>query len=226
MKTQLSGCVFLCWRNYNQGMEKIGIFGGTFDPVHHGHLALARALRDTFMLDEVRLIPTGLPPHRDTPPLTPQQRFELVQLALTTESGLIADDREVRRDGYCYTIDTLSELQSEHPQALLVWLVGGDSFLNLVQWRRWQELLDVGHLALAARPDFDFSCLVPDLAKEFTARTVPASPETLGKGRISVLPTPLMPVSSTQIRQKLARGEDVADLTPVAAELQRLGFYR
>jgi len=207
-------------------MEKIGIFGGTFDPVHHGHLLLARALRDTFALDEVRLIPTGLPPHRDVPPVTPQQRIELVRLALAGETGLLADDREVRRDGYCYTIDTLSEIQSEHPQALLVWLIGGDSFLNLVRWRRWQALLEAGHLVVAARPGFDFSALVPDLEKEFTARAVPASPEALGKGRISVLPTPLMPVSSTQIRQKLARGEDVADLTPVAAELRRLGFYR
>jgi nicotinate-nucleotide adenylyltransferase len=211
---------------YNGDMEKIGIFGGTFDPVHHGHLALARALRETFALESVHLIPTGLPPHRDAPPVTPQQRFDLVQLALAGETGLLADDREVRRDGYCYTVDTLSEIQSEYPQATLVWLIGADSFLNLVRWRRWRELLEAGHLVLAARPGFDFSALVPDLAKEFAARAVPASPEALGKGRISVLPTPLMPVSSTQIRQRLARGEDVADLTPVAAELQRLGLYR
>lgn len=215
---------------YNAGMnslsQRLGIFGGTFDPIHFGHLALARALRDTFGLSQVRLIPTGLPPHRDISPVTPQQRFELVQQALAGEPGLVADDREVRRVGYCYTIDTLAEIQQENPQAVLVWLIGGDSFLNLKSWRRWHELLDAGHMVVAARPGFDFSALPADLAEEFAARTVLPSPMTAEKGRISVLPTPLLPFSSTEIRARIARGEDVAALTPVADILKCAGFYR
>ncbi len=210
----------------NSLSQRLGIFGGTFDPIHFGHLALARSLRDTFSLPQVRLIPTGLPPHRDAPPVSPQQRFELVQLALTNEPGLVADDREVRRAGYCYTIDTLADIQQEHPQTLLVWLIGGDSFLNLQTWRRWRELLEAGHMVVAARPGFDFGALPADLAEEFTARTVLPSPMKAEKGRISVLPTPLLPFSSTEIRAKLAGGEEVAALTPVAEYLKHTGFYR
>lgn len=210
----------------NSLSQRLGIFGGTFDPIHFGHLALARSLRDTFFLPQVRLIPTGLPPHRDAPPVSPQQRFELVQLALTNESRLVADDREVLRPGYCYTIDTLVEIQQENPQALLVWLIGGDSFLHLQTWRRWRELLEAGHMVVAARPGFDFDALPADLAEEFTVRAVLASPRTVEKGRISVLPTPLLPFSSTEIRAKIAKGEDVAALTPVAEYLKRAGFYR
>lgn len=215
---------------YNAGMnslsQRLGIFGGTFDPIHFGHLALACALRDTFALPQVRLIPTGLPPHRDIPPVTPQQRFELVRQALAGEPGLVADDREVRRAGYCYTIDTLAEIQRENPQAVLVWLIGGDSFLNLKTWWRWRELLEAGHMVVAARPGFDFSALPADLAEEFAARTVLPSPMAAEKGRISVLPTPLLPFSSTEIRARIAKGEDVAALTPVADILKRTGFYR
>jgi nicotinate-nucleotide adenylyltransferase len=215
---------------YNAGMnslsQRLGIFGGTFDPIHFGHLALACALRDTFALPQVRLIPTGLPPHRDIPPVTPQQRLELVRQALAGEPGLVADDREVRRAGYCYTIDTLAEIQRENPQAVLVWLIGGDSFLNLKTWWRWRELLEAGHMVVAARPGFDFSALPADLAEEFAARTVLPSPMTAEKGRISVLPTPLLPFSSTEIRARIAKGEDVAALTPVADILKRTGFYR
>ncbi len=210
----------------NSLSQRLGIFGGTFDPIHFGHLSLACALRDTFALPQVRLIPTGLPPHREAPPVSPPQRFDLVQQALLNKAGLVADDREVRRSGYCYTIDTLAEIQQENPQALLVWLIGGDSFLNLKNWRRWRELLEAGHMVVAARPGFDFEVLPADLAEEFTVRAVLPSPASLEKGRISVLPTPLLPFSSTEIRAKLAQGEDVAALTPVADILKRAGFYR
>ncbi len=202
-----------------------GIFGGTFDPIHNGHLILARALHDTFALPEVRLIPTGLPPHRTAPPVSPQQRFDWVQAAIAHEPGLTADDREVRRAGYCYTVDTLAELQGELPDTLLVWLVGGDSFHHLESWHRWQDLLDAGHLVIAARPGYDWTTLSEELARELQHRAVPAQPAALGKGRISILPTPLMPFSSTELRDKLAHGEDVSGLTPVAEAIRQSGLY-
>ncbi|GGP23769.1 nicotinate-nucleotide adenylyltransferase [Silvimonas iriomotensis] len=205
--------------------QTLGVFGGTFDPVHNGHLILARALRDTFALPEVRLIPTGLPPHRPAPPVSPQQRFEWVQAAIAGEPGLTADDREVRRDGYCYTVDTLAELQQEHPDALLVWLVGGDSFHHLATWQRWRDLLECGHMVIAARPGYDWTTLSEELARELKHRAVPAQPDALGQGRISILPTPLMPFSSTELRDKLAHGEDVSGLTPVAQAIGRSGLY-
>lgn len=206
-------------------MQTLGLFGGTFDPIHFGHLTLARSLRDTFALPEVRLIPTGVAPHRDAQSVTAQQRLDWVKLALADEMCLLADDREVRRAGICYTIDTLTEIQQERPEALLVWLIGGDSFQKLNQWRRWRELLEAGHLVVAARPGFDLAALPQEIATEYAVRAVSASPEWLGKGRISVLPTPLLPFSATEIRAKLARGEDVSALTPVAAELGRTAYY-
>jgi nicotinate-nucleotide adenylyltransferase len=211
-------------------MQKIGIFGGTFDPIHYGHLALARCMRDSLALDEVRLIPTGLPPHRAVSPVSPAQRLAWVRAAIAGEAGLLADDREVRRDGYCYTFDTLSEIQAENPHALLVWLIGADSWGNLPTWHRWRELLDLGHLLIAARPNFEIeaenSRLSPDLAAEFANRHVIANTDTLSQGKISLLSSPLLPVSSTQVRDLLSRGEDVSALTPVSGLLGQSGFYR
>ena len=211
-------------------MKTIGIFGGTFDPIHYGHIALARCMRDQLQLDEVRLIPTGLPPHRPMPPVSPAQRLAWVEAALVGEKGLVADDREVRRDGYCYTFDTLREIQAENPQALLVWLIGADSWLNLASWYCWRELLDLGHLLIAARPNFEIeaenSRLSPDLAEEFAQRHVIANTNTLSQGKISLLSSPLLPVSSTQVRDLLSRGEDVSALTPVSGLLGQSGLYR
>lgn len=205
-------------------IKTLGLFGGTFDPVHHGHLALARCLRDSFALPEVRLIPTGNAPHRAGAVLSNARRLALLQKALACKTNLIVDDRELRREGVCYTIDTLREIQAENPQTLLVWLIGGDSFLNLAKWRDWQALLEIGHLVVAARPGFDLTQLSTEIAEEYAVRAVKASPDLLGKGRISLLPTPLLPFSATEIREKLARGEDVSALTPVAAELARTDY--
>lgn len=207
-------------------MQRIGIFGGTFDPIHYGHLALARCMRDQCQLEEVRLIPTGLPPHRPMPPVSPAQRLAWVEAALVGEKGLVADDREVRRNGFCYTFDTLHEIQAENPQALLVWLIGADSWTNLNRWYRWRELLDMGHLLIAARPDYALESLSPDLAEEFTLRHVIANTESLSRGKISRLSSPLLPVSSTQVRDLLSRGEDVSALTPVSGLIGQSGLYR
>ncbi|WP_297574685.1 nicotinate-nucleotide adenylyltransferase [uncultured Deefgea sp.] len=211
-------------------MQKIGIFGGTFDPIHYGHLALARCMRDQLQLNEVRLIPTGLPPHRPISPVSPAQRLAWVKAAIAGEAGLLADDREVRRAGFCYTLDTLREIQAENPQALLVWLIGADSWQHLPSWHAWRELLDLGHLLIAARPEFDIdvenSRLSPDLAEEFASRHVIANTDTLSRGKISLLSSPLMPISSTQVRDLLSRGEDVSALTPVFDLLDQSGLYR
>ncbi|MGL6039566.1 MAG: nicotinate-nucleotide adenylyltransferase [Deefgea sp.] len=218
-------------------MKRIGIFGGTFDPIHYGHIELARCMRDQLQLDEVRLIPTGLPPHRPMPPVSPAQRLAWVEAALVGEVGLVADDREVLRDGFCYTFDTLREIQAENPRALLVWLIGADSWHNLSTWHRWRELLDLGYLLIAARPgvaldtenhaiEAENSRLSPDLAEEFARRHVIANTNTLSQGKISLLSSPLLPVSSTQVRDLLSRGEDVSALTPVSGLLGQSGLYR
>ncbi|WP_432723366.1 nicotinate-nucleotide adenylyltransferase [Jeongeupia wiesaeckerbachi] len=207
-------------------MNRIGIYGGSFDPIHNGHLAFARCLRDTFGLTEVRLIPTGLPPHRAALRVSPQQRLDWVRLAIAGEPGLRVDDREIRRDGYSYTTDTLTELQTEFPDALLVWLIGADSLAGLPGWRRWRTLLDLGHLIVVPRPGIDLDHLSGEIGREYAKRLVTAAPETLARGKISRLPSPLTTISSTELREKLARGDDVSALTPIADELTASGLYR
>jgi nicotinate-nucleotide adenylyltransferase len=204
-------------------MQALGIYGGTFNPVHYGHLAMARSLRDTFALSEVRLIPTGIPPHRSPPQATPAQRLEWLQLAIAAEPKLCCDDREVRGMSVSYTFDTLTELQKEQPHSLLVWLIGGDSLAHLPSWYRWQELLELGHMVVANRPEFK---QFPDIIhSELNKRQVEAATESLARGKISFLPLPLMSVSSSQLREKLARGEDVSELSPIAATLKQSGVY-
>lgn len=200
----------------------LGVYGGTFDPVHFGHLTLARAFQKTFALPEVRLIPTGEAPHRTTGTAA-VQRLEWLQQALTGEQNLVADDREARRDRICFTFDTLTEIQQEQPNSLLVWMIGGDSFAHLPSWYRWQDLLEMGHMVVARRPGFDK--LPAEIAGEFARRHSEASPRALAQGKISVLPLPLMSISSTDLRARLARGEDVSELSPIAATLQQSTVY-
>ncbi|MBY0446367.1 MAG: nicotinate-nucleotide adenylyltransferase [Burkholderiales bacterium] len=200
----------------------LGIYGGTFNPVHFGHLIMARAFRDSFALPEVRLIPTGTPPHR-VPEVSALQRLEWLKAALIGEQDLIADNREVKKGSVSFTFDTLTELQQEQPHSLLVWLIGGDSFAHLPSWYKWQELLEMGHLVVVNRPGFDE--LPFEIKREFAKRHVEASPQALAQGKISVLALPLMSVSSTAVREKLARGEDVSDLSPIATILRQSGLY-
>ncbi|WP_148713961.1 nicotinate-nucleotide adenylyltransferase [Chitinolyticbacter meiyuanensis] len=207
-------------------MNTLGVYGGTFNPIHHGHLALARGLRNTFALPEVRLIPTGEPPHRPPPQVPAAQRFAWVRDALAGEAGLIADDIELRRSGYSYTIDTLTQLQRERPDALLVWLIGADSLAQLPTWRDWRQLLELGHLVVAARPDTDLASLPAEIAVEFARRRLEAKPDALTKGKLSVLPSPLLPFSSTELRARLACGEDISAQSPVARAIMDSGLYR
>ncbi|XZG70600.1 nicotinate (nicotinamide) nucleotide adenylyltransferase [Chitinibacteraceae bacterium HSL-7] len=204
-------------------MLALGVFGGSFDPIHFGHIALARCLRDTLQLPEVRLIPTGEPPHRAALSAPATVRLAWVQEALAGESGLVADGREVRRDGYSYTSDTLAELSREIPGRLLVWLIGGDSLAGLPRWRHWQALLNVGHLVVAARQHSDYPA---EIRAELARRQVPCTPSALAQGRISFLPSPLLPYSATAIRARIAAGLSVTGMTPVADAIAGTAYYR
>ena len=127
-------------------------YGGTFDPVHTGHLAIARAVRDALHAD-VHLLPAADPPHKGPTHADAEQRARMLELAVQGEAGLIVDRRELRRPGPSYTFDTLRELREElGPHAQLVWMVGGDSVFELDTWHRWRELFDYAHLLAIARP--------------------------------------------------------------------------
>ena len=132
--------------------KTIGIFGGTFDPVHYGHLRTAFELQQAVNLDEVRFIPCGDPPHKNITIANAKQRLEMVELAIRDQSGFVADDREIRRVGASYTVDTLASLREEFPDASLCLILGMDAFLGIPQWHQWRQLLNLANIIVAHRP--------------------------------------------------------------------------
>src|SRR5204863_186003 len=130
----------------------IGIFGGTFDPIHYGHLRTAFELWQTLKLAEVRFMPSGNPPHRVRTLADAALRVQMVRVAVADQPAFIVDDREVRRAGASYTFDTLTELRRENPERSLCLLLGMDAFLGLPSWHRWRELFELAHVVVAHRP--------------------------------------------------------------------------
>lgn len=194
----------------------IGVFGGAFAPFHNGHLRLAIEARERLDLAQVRLIPTAHPAHRPDSRVPPQKRLDWVRAAIGKEKGLIADDREIKREGPSYTIDTLAELKKWRPRTPLVLLLGADAFAHFHTWHMWREILELAHLAVVSRPG---SPLLPPLEADILVerhtdtaeafRTVPA-------GLWMELPLPLMEVSSTRIRRLMRQGVSVRGLLPDA----------
>ncbi|MBB71914.1 MAG: nicotinic acid mononucleotide adenylyltransferase [Legionellales bacterium] len=135
--------------------QTIGILGGTFDPIHFGHLRLALEIQQILRLDSVRLVPCHNPVHKNGLEATPEQRLAMLTLAIQDEPTLICDDREIRRDGPSYMVDTLESLRQEIDTPLCM-IVGSDAFLKLDDWHRWEELLSLSHIIVATRPGVTF----------------------------------------------------------------------
>ena len=154
----------------------IGIFGGTFDPVHYGHLRSALEVKDIFGLSEVRLIPCAQPPHREQPAATALMRLHMLELAIENQPGLIIDTRELNRQGVSYMVDTLKSLRQEFPNEPLLLFIGSDAFNHLKTWHQWQHLFDTAHIVVMTRPGFEINYL-DDFFKwyfVFTERSVNA----------------------------------------------------
>jgi nicotinate-nucleotide adenylyltransferase len=211
-------------------LNAIGVFGGTFDPVHIGHLRTALELRETLSLQRMLLIPSARPPHREQPGVSALDRLAMLAAAIGDEPGLIADDRELHRSGPSYTIDTLAELRAEvGPATALCLCVGMDSLVTLTSWRRWRELTDFAHLVVAARPGWQLPVQgeVADWLVERRCDTVSRlHGQTAGLVLIQTLT--LLPVSATQLRADLAAGRSTRYLVPDAAlaHIRAHGLYR
>jgi len=201
----------------------IGVLGGTFDPIHYGHLRLAEELGETLRLEEVRLIPSGTPPHRSAPAVPAEHRLAMTQLAAAGNPRFKVDEREVRRAGPGYTYDTLKALRAELGDARpLALLLGADAFLEFATWHRWREIFGLAHIAVAYRPGFpveQWSGRMPvPLAREYAARRMqqPLAVHLAPAGGIVVIPFTALDISATAIRDMLRAGASPRYLLPGA----------
>lgn len=193
----------------------IGIFGGTFDPIHFGHLRTGFELAGLLRLHELRWIPSGRPGHRDAPLASPAMRLAMVRAAIEGQSGFIADDREVKRERITYTIDTLEELRSEYPEHPLCLILGMDAFLGLPQWHRAAELLSLCHIVVAHRPGWTLPTTGPlaQLVATCGARDVAPLHVAL-QGRVYVHAVTQLEIASSELRAILVSGGDPRFLVP------------
>lgn len=190
--------------------SKIALLGGTFNPIHIGHLRSAIDVIELLALDELRLIPNALPPHREQPNVSPQQRLEMVRLATTKVPKLVVDDRELRRNKPSYTIDTLLSIHAElTAEDQLFFIMGWDAFCGLPTWYRWQELLTHCHIIVLQRPYL--SVKIPKELQSFLAGKVvtDAACFTRLNGQVLFLQQTVLDISSTHIRQALAQSKSV-----------------
>jgi len=197
--------------------HSIGILGGTFDPVHYGHLRVALECKENLGLDELRMLPCARPPHRDQPIATAEQRLAMLELALQDSEHILADDRELTRSGLSYTIDTLMSLKIDFPQSDLFLIVGSDSFQSLPSWHNWEQILEFANIVIAKRPDSKddrlsktgrilSGCFVNELDK---LRQMP-------NGAIFELHVSQLDISSTGIRKLVLQKKSPQYLLPKA----------
>jgi nicotinate-nucleotide adenylyltransferase len=196
-------------------MNPMGIFGGTFDPIHYAHLRTAFELQQALRLKEIRFLPAGNPPHRDQPIADAQLRLEMVQLATAGQPGFLVDDREVRKEGPSYSVETLSELRHEYPDRSLCLIVGMDAFLSLPKWHQWQELLQLAHLVVAHRPGWRAPGMGPlgELLVDRGTGRINDLHESRA-GHIFIHAVTQLEISSTEVRQLIAMGRDPRFLMP------------
>lgn len=198
--------------------EKVGIMGGTFDPIHNGHLILAEYARTQFGLDRILFIPAGIPPHKNKNNITPDiYRYNMTVLAINSNKHFYISSMEMEREGITYTIDTIKHLKSKYRDTDFYFLLGADSLLQIHKWRNYEELLELCNFIVAKRPDYDNDNL--DLVIERLNEQY--------KGHIYILDAPLIDISSTEIRDRVKNGLSIKYLVPESVEtyIYKSGLY-
>lgn len=214
-------------------MYSVGILGGTFNPIHFGHLSIAEQIAKNCALDQVRFIPSANPPHKAAPQVSAEHRAQMVKLAIQNHPKFILDDCELKREGASYTIDTLIALRKNFGgQVGLFLIMGSDAFAYFDTWHRWQEILDYCHIVLVERPNHQH-CLgnFSEPMKHFYLNHHKNNPHDFQKTPngfiITQTITPLA-ISSTDIRERLKTNQSVRDLLPqqIFAYIQENRLYR
>lgn len=196
-------------------MRRIGIFGGSFDPVHFGHLRPALEILEALALDEIRFVPSGQPPHRALPVAAAAWRLDMVKAAIANEPRFVLDEREIRRAALSFSVDTLTELRQEFPQDGLMLIVGMDAFLGFPGWHEWLRIFELAHVVVAQRPGWAQQ-ISGALAEELRSRQA-ARPDDLRSataGRILLQPVTQLEISSTRVRALVAAEGDPRFLVP------------
>jgi len=196
---------------------RLGVFGGTFDPIHHGHLVAADEVRARLNLDKVLFVPAGMPPHKLDQDISPtRHRLAMLQLAIASNPGFALSRVDLDRHGPCYTVDTLALLHDEFgPGTQLFFLMGMDSLADILTWRNPERLIRLAQIVVVGRPGFEAD--VTELDK-----VLPGAAE-----RITIVDTPLMEVSSSDIRQRVREGLPIRYQVPEAVEayIRKYGLY-
>ncbi len=213
--------------------ERIGILGGTFDPVHAGHIAVAQAARHALGLRQVWLMPSRVPPHRHGPQASVYHRFAMVAMAALSVEGLLASDADLETPGPSYTIELLERLHVEgYRPSQIVFITGADAFADIATWRRYPALLDAAHFAVVSRPRQRVEAMrerLPELSEHFVlAETNEARARLDGpQPAVFLIDAPTPDVSSTNIRQRLQTGTSIVGLVPADVEryIRRHGLY-
>jgi nicotinate-nucleotide adenylyltransferase len=199
---------------------RLGLFGGSFDPVHYGHLLLAECCREQCRLDQVHFLPAAVPPHKQQRDLTPAEpRVEMLELAIAGHEPFSVDRYEIERGGVSYTVDTLRHYHSQYPGSEFFLLLGADMLLDLPLWHEASQVCELAIPVVAGRPGFDepdFSCLDQI-----------ASPEQIDTFRRHQVTMPQIGISSTEIRRRVAAGLSIRFWTPRAVEecIREHGLY-
>ena len=212
----------------------IGILGGTFDPIHLGHTQSAHAVAHELGLNKVLLIPAHIQPHKASADLVPhasaKQRAAMVEIACQQSMLFTCDQRELKRSGHSYTVDTLNELKKQYPTQALYFIIGMDSLMTFTQWHKYQEILTICHLVVNTRPNYPIEQLNEAtkilLGKHQTADVTELALNKAGK--IYFAKACFFDISSTQIRQNLAQQQSVQQqLLPAIAEfIHKNNLYR
>jgi len=207
----------------------IGILGGTFDPIHYGHLRTALDVQQALFLDEVRFIPCGDPPHRNKPLADPLQRLSMVRAAIAGQKKFTVDDREIRRDGPSYMVDTLASLKQDFKDEALCLMLGTDAFNGLAQWYEWQQIFDFANIVVMRRPAVDSTAnLNKGMLKQVEHRFLDV--DVLKKkqnGGICFVSVTQLDISATTIRKYLQQGKDIQFFLPdsVLTLIQQQNIY-
>ncbi len=194
-------------------MSRIGLFGGTFDPVHYGHLRPALELAEHYDLDTLYLLPNHRPQHRNAPQATTHQRIQMLRRAVSDVPRLEVDTREAERNRATYTIDTLTEVAAENPNATLVFFMGVDAFAQFDAWHRWEDILSIANLVVIDRPDATLS----DFARQLIERQVKSSGAAITPDSVGVIEqreVTQLAISATAVRGYVNRAQNIRFLLP------------